>query len=86
MFTFSKVFKTWRKGQKAPSIDFKIYDLDEYLCVCKTIDQYLERTKSRRDKHRQLLIRTLRYKNDRIGRQRLASEEAWDETRCRLKR
>ena len=48
VFTFTKVSKSWKRGQKAPTMKFKIYDLDDSLCVCKTIDQYLERTESRR--------------------------------------
>ena len=45
-FTFSKVSKTWKKGQQAPLIKFFKFDQDERLCVCKTIDQYLRRSKS----------------------------------------
>ena len=45
IFTFSKV-----------TLDFKVYDLDPSLCVCRTIDQYLERTRSRIGIHKQLLI------------------------------
>lgn len=37
VFTFSKVSKTWKQGQKAPTIDFKVYDSDESLCVCSAI-------------------------------------------------
>ena len=56
IFTFSKVSKTWKQGQKTPTLDFKVYDLDPSLCVCRTIDQYLERTRSGRGIHKQLLI------------------------------
>ena len=56
IFTFSQVSKTWKPGQKAPTLDFKVYHADASLCVCRTLDLYIERTKSRRGDYKQLLI------------------------------
>ena len=60
VFTFSQVSKTWKPGQKAPTMEFKVYDRDVSLCVCRTIDLYLKRTESRRGDYKQLLISIVR--------------------------
>ena len=44
------------KGQSASKIKLLVYGLDESLCVCRTIDQYLERTEVRRNYYGQLLL------------------------------
>ncbi|MEO0683599.1 MAG: tyrosine-type recombinase/integrase [Cyanobacteria bacterium J06649_11] len=55
-FTFSKLSKVWKKGKVAPVLTFKVFEEDSSLCVCRTIDQYLDRTKSRRNGHTQMLL------------------------------
>ena len=55
-FAFSKVSKSWKKGQSAPVIKCLVCDLDESLCVCKTIDQHLKRTEVCRSDHGQLFL------------------------------
>ena len=62
-FTFTKISKTWKKGKKAPVKEFKYFE-DSSLCVCKTIDQYLERTRPWREGKNQLLLATLKPHNE----------------------
>ena len=55
---FPKVSMSWTKEQSAPVIKFLVlvYDLDKSLCICRTIDQYLNRPEFRRNNRGQLLL------------------------------
>ena len=41
-FHFSKLFKSWRKGKPAPSIEYSSYFENNKLCVVKALNQYLK--------------------------------------------
>ena len=58
-FTFCKVSKSWKKGKKAPVLEFKMFD-DPSICVCRTIDMYLKRSAGwRGEQDTQLLLATI---------------------------
>ena len=47
IFTFQKLHKSWRKGNKAPTkLYFYKYPKDQELCVVSTLNEYLKRTKT----------------------------------------
>ena len=44
-FYFNKLHKNWRKGKAPPAVAYQEYTQDESLCVVKTLDEYIARTK-----------------------------------------
>ena len=58
VFTFSKLFKSWIKGENAPSVKFHEYTHDTALCMVAALDFYLEHTKHWRSGsgHKRLLL------------------------------
>lgn len=55
-FEFSKLTKSWRRGKPRPKLSFCFFPEEPSLCVCKTIDQYLERSKAWRSKEDSQLL------------------------------
>jgi len=56
-FHFVKLTKSWRRGKPRPKICFHFLTEEPALCICKTIDQYLTRSKGwRSDQDTQLLL------------------------------
>jgi len=56
-FYFTKVTKTWKKGQPPPMIEFKEFPQNSNLCVVKCLTEYLQRSKVwRKDGQNQLLL------------------------------
>jgi len=61
VFHFNKLTKNGRQGKPPPVIELLPYEKDSNLCVCRTIDLYLERTKGWRDSSKHQLL--LSFKN-----------------------
>ena len=56
-FHFSKLTKSWRRGKPRPKMSFNFFPEEPSICVCKTIDQYLLRSKEwRSEEDTQLLL------------------------------
>jgi len=64
-FTYNKLTKTWRRGQKAPKVTFHTFSNDKGICVVNAITEYLKRTSQLRveDKATQLFLSTLKPHN-----------------------
>ena len=62
IFYFSKLHKAWRNKKPPPAIKYFAYDKDQNLCVVKTLDDYICRTKDFREKQSssQLLLSTMK--------------------------
>ena len=43
-FYFTKLHKSWRRGQPPPELTYQAYTDDHSLCVVKTLQRYLEIT------------------------------------------
>ena len=57
-FTLTKPTKVIKPGDSHPKIMFKGFEDNKNLCVCKALDDYLEKTVSLRDEGTNLLIAT----------------------------
>jgi len=53
---YSGLLKQCRKGKANPYIMLKKYDLDSSICVYRTLEEYLSRTKTLRGRNRHLFI------------------------------
>ena len=49
IFHFSKLHKSWRKGQASPAITCFAFDEDKALCVVETLNEYINRLKPWRE-------------------------------------
>lgn len=64
-FYFTKVTKSWKKGQAPPTLELKQFAPNNMMCVVSCLDVYLERSKSwRSDNQTQLLLSHLRPHNE----------------------
>ena len=59
-FTLTKPAKVIKPGDSHLKIMFKGFNDNKNLCVCKTLDDYLEETASLRDVETNLLIATIK--------------------------
>lgn len=55
-FHFTKLTKSWRRGKPRPKLSFDFFDEEPALCVCRTIDKYLERLAQRREEESTQLL------------------------------
>ena len=56
-FMFGRLHKGWKSGRSSPVVRYYECDADRDLCIRKTLDLYLERTKPwRTDQKKQLLL------------------------------
>ena len=62
IFYFSKLHKSWRKGQARPAITYFAFDEDKALCVVETLNEYINRSKPWRESNheKQLLLSSIR--------------------------
>ena len=44
-FYFTKLHKSWRRGKPPPELTYQAYPEDESLCVVRTLENYLDKTK-----------------------------------------
>lgn len=44
-FYFNKLHKSWKRGKSPPTVTYQAYPQDTDLCVVKTLDEYIDRTK-----------------------------------------
>ena len=65
IFYFSKLHKSWRKGQAPPAITYFAFDEDKALCVVETLNEYINRSKPWRESNhkKQLLLSSIRPQN-----------------------
>ena len=56
VFKVKGVVKTQKPGKSLPKLEFFRFEENLSLCVCHTIDKYLERTKENRGNTNQLLL------------------------------
>ena len=59
-FTLTKPTKVMKCGDSHPEIIFKGFEDNENLCVCKALENYLEKTASLRDWETNFLIATIK--------------------------
>ena len=61
-FSFNKLSKSWRQGQKPPAVEFCEYSDDKDLCVVTALDEYILRSSEWRKEcnQTQLLLGTIR--------------------------
>ena len=65
IFYFNKLHKSWRKGQAPPYITYFAFGEDKALCVVKTLNEYINRSKPWRESNheKQLLLSSVRPHN-----------------------
>ena len=49
IFTFDKLFKSWRQGKPPPSLEFAAYLPNKKLCIVEAVEDYLQLTKNFRN-------------------------------------
>ena len=62
-FNLMNPTKVMNPGDIHPKIMFKGFEDNKNLCVCKTLDDYLEKTANLRDRETNLLIETIKPHN-----------------------
>ena len=61
VFTFNRLFKSWRNGKSPPSLEFSSFPAETNLCVYTSLDTYLKRSSDwRKDDQKQLLLSHIR--------------------------
>ena len=65
IFYFSKLHKSWRKGEAPPAITYFGFDEDKALCVVETLNEYINRSKPWKESNheKQLLLYSIRPHN-----------------------
>ena len=60
-FSFNKLSKSWRQGQKPPIVDFCNYSDDKDLCVVTALEEYIlcSSEKRKESNQTQLLLGTI---------------------------
>ena len=65
IFYFSRLDKSWKKGQVPPAINYFAFGEDKTLCVVETLNEYINRSKPWRESNnkKQLLLSSIRPHN-----------------------
>ena len=49
IFYFSKLHRSWKKGQAPPAITYFVFGEDKALCVVELLNEYINRSKQWRE-------------------------------------
>ena len=70
IFYFSKLHKSWRKGQAPPAVTYFAFGEDKVLCVVEALNKYINRLKlwMESNHEKQLLLSSIRPHNTVVSR------------------